>query len=434
MIKAPLSVQELRTRIGDKAKAESHHRFWGMYVHVCKTELLLQSYQYAKANDGAAGIDGKDFEQIEEQGLKEFIEQIAADLRTKEYRPLPCRSVLIPKGDGKQRELKIPAIRDRVVQGALKLIMEPVFEADFQPGSFGYRPSKSAHQALEYVSAGLNKMLYHVLDFDLEAYFDSVRHDILLEKIAKRFADDDILWLCKRILTSSGRKGIAQGSVLGPLLANLYLNDVDRMLERAGEVTREGKYERIRYARYADDMVVLISTQPFAAHWQAKAEQRLREELAKLRLTINEEKSKKVRLDKGESFDFLGYTFRLGFSRKNPTRKVALSRPQKKRRTQFLRGIRTVLNRSGHIPVKEVITKRINPKIQGWVNYFRWGNAGRDLSFVQWQIDKKIRKFATRQNPKRKGGCSWTKWSRTTLYVDWGLYNQYQVMWRAAGA
>ena len=212
----------------------------------------------AKQNDGAPGIDGVTFEAIEAQGVEALLERLRDELTGRTYKPLPARKQEIPKDGGKVRVLSIPAIRDRVVQGALKLILEPVFEADFQPGSYGYRPKRTAHDAIKRVAKAIAQRKTRVLDFDLRAYFDNVRHDRLLKKVAQRVDDKDIMHLLKLMLKASGRKGVPQGGVISPLLSNLYLNEVDKMLERAREVTRNGKYTNVEYARFADDLVVLI--------------------------------------------------------------------------------------------------------------------------------------------------------------------------------
>ncbi|GLS33120.1 group II intron reverse transcriptase/maturase [Mesorhizobium albiziae] len=216
MTKASIDLQDLRRRLYVKAKAEPSWRFWGLYVHVCKMETLRAAYDMAKANNGAPGIDGVTFEAIEAQGVDALLAQLRDELTERTYQPLPARKHGIPKDGGKIRVLSIPAIRDRVVQGALKLILEPVFEADFQPGSYGYRPKRTAHDAIKRVAEAIVQRKTRVLDFDLRAYFDNVRHDRLLEKVAQRVDDADIMHLLKMMLKASGKKGVPQGGVITP--------------------------------------------------------------------------------------------------------------------------------------------------------------------------------------------------------------------------
>ena len=197
MIKAPITLQNLRRRLYVKAKTEPTWRFWGLYVHVCKRETLWEAYQLAKENNGASGVDGVTFQAIEAEGLERFLEQLREELVQRRYRPRRLRKVGIPKEGGKVRQLSIPCIRDRVVQGALKLILEPIFEADFQPGSFGYRPKKSAHAAIRRVSEAIVRHMTYVVDLDLQAYFDTVRHSIVLAKVARRVNDAQVMWLLK---------------------------------------------------------------------------------------------------------------------------------------------------------------------------------------------------------------------------------------------
>src|SRR5213594_1581734 len=306
MTKASSSLQDLRRGIYVKAKAEPSWRFWGLYVHVCKMDTLQAAYAMAKKNNGAPGIDGVTFEAIEAQGAEQFLEQIRDELTERTYVPLRSRKKEIPKDGGKVRTLSIPSIRDRVVQGALKLILEPIFEADFQPGSYGYRPKRTAHQAIDRVTHAIHCRKTRVIDLDLRAYFDSVRQDRLLAKVAKRIQDDEVMHLLKAILKASGSIGVPQGGGISPLLSNIYLNEVDQMLERAKVVTRKGAYTYVEYARFADDLVVLIDD----AHQSRKGlfravERRLREEFARLGVEINEEKSRMVNLERGESFGFL---------------------------------------------------------------------------------------------------------------------------------
>ena len=207
MIKAPIKLRDLRRRIYVKAKAEPEWRFWGLFVHVRKLETLREAYALAERNDGSPGINGVTFEAIEAGGVESFLERIREELVTGEYLPQRNRRQEIPKDGGKVRVLGIPTIRDRVVQGALKLILEPIFEADFQAGSYGYRPQRSAHDAVERVAGAIVSNKTRVIDVDLSSYFDNIRHHLLLEKVAQRVSDGDVM---------------------------AYLNEVDRMLERSG--------------------------------------------------------------------------------------------------------------------------------------------------------------------------------------------------------
>ena len=208
MINAPGSVQDLRRSLYVKAKAEPTWRFWGRYVHICKMETLREAYQMAKSNDGAPGIDGVTFEAVEESGEESFLTQIRDELVSNTYRPMQLRKKEIPKDGGQVRVLSIPAIRDRVVQGALKLILEPIFEADFQPGSFGYRPKRTAQEAVHRVAQAIVEEKTRVLDLDLRAYFDNVRHYLLLEKVARRVQDAAVMRVLKMILKATGKKGV----------------------------------------------------------------------------------------------------------------------------------------------------------------------------------------------------------------------------------
>src|ERR671918_2710 len=219
MIKAPINLQDLRRRLYVKAKTEPTWRFWGLYVHVCKRETLQQAYLLAKANDGAPGIDGVTFAAVEAGGVQEFLDQLREELVQRTYRPQAARKVEIPKGGGKMRQLSIPSIRDRVVQGALKLILEPIFEADFQPGSYGYRPKKSAHAAIQRVTEAILEGKTYVIDLDLKAYFDHIRHHQVLAKVARRVDDAEVMHLLQLLLKAAGKQGVPQGAVHSPLLS-----------------------------------------------------------------------------------------------------------------------------------------------------------------------------------------------------------------------
>jgi len=429
MTKARINLQDLRRRLYVKAKAEPTWRFWGLYVHVSKRETLQEAYRLAKSNDGAPGMDGVTFEAIEAEGVEGFLEQLREELVERRYRPQRLRKVEIPKEGGKMRQLSIPSIRDRVVQGALKLILEPIFEADFQPGSYGYRPKKSAHTAIRRVAEAIVEGKTYVIDLDLRSYFDTVRHHILLEKVARRVNDEAVLWLLRLLLNASGKQGVPQGGVISPLLSNLYLTEVDRMLERAKAVTRQERWTAVEYARFADDLVILVDGHPRQQWLRQAVEQRLREELAKLQVEVNEDKSRKVDLQRGECFGFLGFEFRRILSRRG--RWMPLLLPKGKKRTALLGKLKEIFRVSRSRPVGEVI-KQINPILRGWVQYFAIGHSSRCFSFIRYWVDKKIRRHLARACQRR--GFGWKRWSREWLYGTLGLFSEYRVSYRPVPA
>jgi RNA-directed DNA polymerase len=423
MTKTPISLQDLRRRIYAKAKAEPSWRFWGLYVHVCKLDTLREAYRLAKDNNGAPGIDGVTFEAIEAEGVEPFLQQLQDALVTRTYRPMRLRYKAIPKGNGKGvRVLSIPTIRDRVVQGAFKLILEPIFEADFQPGSYGYRPKRSAQEAVLRVAEAIVKYKTRVIDVDLQAYFDNIRHHLLLAQVAQRVKDPEVLHVLKLVLQASGKKSVAQGGVLSPLLSNLYLTAVDRMLERAKEVTRRGSYTYLEYVRFADDLVILVDAYP-QHDWLLKAvDKRLREELATLQVAINEEKSRLVDLAHGEHFSFLGFEFRRVRSRRGVWR--AWYPPMLKKRTALVRKLNEIFQRHQSQPIDRVIYL-INPILRGWVRYFAVGDASRCFGFIKDWVEKKVRRHLMRARKRR--GFGWKRWSRQWLYQRLGLFNNYRV-------
>ncbi len=422
MTKASIQLQELRRKIYRKAKTEKHWRFWGLYCHICKDEVLQESYRLAKANDGAPGIDGKSFDEIEAEGVAGFLEVIRQELLTRTYRPLPNRRVEIPKGNGKTRTLGIPTIKDRVVQGALKLILEPIFEADFKDCSYGYRPKRHAHQAIDRVTAGMLYGLTRVVDIDLSGYFDNIRHHILLEKIARRVQDDEVMHVIKLILKANGTKGVPQGGIISPLLSNLYLNEVDEMMERAREVTKRKGYYNLDYVRSADDMVILVHSHPNEDWLLEKVQKRLKEEFDKLQVQMNEEKTKVVNLKEGGCFSFLGFDFRLNRNREGAL--YVSKTPRKKKYKEIGKKVKAALKANWNKPLNEVI-QTLNIIIRGWVNYFRIGNSNSTFDKVRNYMEKKVRRFVMRR--KKLKGFGWKLWSREDIYQKWGLYNDYRI-------
>jgi RNA-directed DNA polymerase len=363
------------------------------------------------------------FEAIEADGVETFLQQLQDALVTRTYRPMRLRHKAIPKENGKGvRVLSIPTIRDRVVQGAFKLILEPIFEADFQPGSYGYRPKRSAQDAVLRVAEAIVKYKTRVIDVDLQAYFDNIRHHLLLAHVAQRVKDPEVLHVLKLVLHASGKKGVAQGGVLSPLLSNRYLTTVDRMLERAQEVARRGSYTYLEYARFADDLVILVDAYP-QHDWLLKAvDKRLREELATLQVAINEEKSRLVDLAHGEHFSFLGFDFRRVRSRRGVWR--AWYPPRLKKRTALVRKLKEIFRRHQSQPIDRVISL-INPILRGWVRYFAVGDASRCFGFIKDWVEKKVRRHLMRARNRK--GFGWKRWSRQWLYQRLGLFNNYRV-------
>src|SRR3954451_2008571 len=369
-------------------------------------ETLRAAYAMAKQNDGAPGVDGVP---TEAKRAEPLLEQLRDELTGHTYQPLPARGQEIPNDGGKVRVLSIPAILDRGVQGSLTLILEPVFEADFQP--FGYRPKRTAHDAIKRVAEAIVQRKTRVIDFDLRAYFDNVRHDRLLAKVAQRVDDAEIMHLLKVMLKASGKKGVPQGGVISPLLSNLYLNEVDRMLERAREVTRNGRYTYIEYARFADDLVILIDAYKRHDWLVAAVDKRLREEFGKLQVEINDEKSRTVDLERGESFGFLGFDFRYLRSRRGAWRPHYT--PKLKKRTALMRELKAVFRRYRSQPIERVMNL-INPVLRGWVNYFAVGHSSECFSFIKDWVEKKVRRHLAR--PQKRKGFGSERWSRRWLY------------------
>jgi RNA-directed DNA polymerase len=423
MTKPTINLQELRATIGHRAKSVPTHRFWGLHVHVVKLDTLEASYLEAKRNNGAPGSDGETFEQIEARGRGEFLGELVAELHAGTYRPRPYRRREIPKEGGKVRVISIPAIRDRVIQGALRLIVEPIFEADFSDSSFGARPGRSAHEAIEKVRTGLRRRRHRVVDVDLSRYFDTIRHDRILAKVARRISDGQVLAMVKQFLKSTGKQGVPQGSPLSPLLANLALNDLDHLLDRGSDF--------ITYARYLDDMVVLAPASDKGKAWADRALACIRREAEAIGVSLNVEKTRIVTItDERSVFAFLGFEFRWVPSPKTG-RWYPCTTPRPKKITMVLRKVKDTLRTNRHLPVQAAVAE-VNPILRGWVNYFKVGNSSQAFNKVKYHVERKVRRFAAKQ--RKRQGFGWKRWSSDIVYGTWGLFRDYRLAYASANA
>ncbi|HAA89045.1 MAG TPA: group II intron reverse transcriptase/maturase [Peptococcaceae bacterium] len=411
--------RELQRALYRAAKRSATRRFHALYDKVYREDILRWAWQLVKANRGAAGIDGQTLAEIEWQGVDAFLAELACELREGRYRPLPVRRVYIPKPDARLRPLGIPAVRDRVVQAALKLVIEPIFEADFQPCSYGFRPKRSAHQASEAVRQLANGGYEWVVDADIANYFETINHEKLLLLVARRISDRRVLKLIRQFLKAGvleeGRirratTGTPQGGVLSPLLANIYLNYLDRLwlkhCARLGELVR-----------YADDLVILCRREQDAR----TAWRHLEVILARLDLTLHPEKTRLVNLHAGrEGFDFLGFHHRKVRSWR--WRRYYLLRWPSARAMQAVRdkikaiiGGREALNRG----LEEVITE-LNSILRGWGNYFAMANSARKFAAVDRYVYEKLCLFLGKKHGK--AGRGWRERWRHVNFYAMGLY------------
>ena len=406
MTTASSSRQDLQRRLYGKAKAEQDGRWWGLYVHVRKLETRRAAYARATQDDGAPGSDGVTCEAIEAAGGEPLLAQRRDELGSRTYRPGRNRRVEIPTAGGTVRVLGMPAIRDRVVQGALTPILEPIFAADVHDGSYGYRPKRTAQQAVDRVAEAIVRHKTRVLDVDLAAYVDRVRHDVLRVKVARRVNDRDVWHWLKRLRKAAGKRGVPQGGVVAPRLSPSALTEVEAMLERAKAVTANGTHTYVEYARYADDLVILVNHDR-RQDWLVEAiNRRLREELAALDVPRNEAKSRSVDRSRGERCGCVGGDVRRLRSLRGRWRPQYT--PQQKKRTALLRELKEVFRRARSQPVEALIAES-HPQRRGWVHDCRMGHASRCLAMVRRWVERKVRRHVMRARNRR--GFGWKRWS-----------------------
>ncbi len=424
MLKTPEKIRQLQRKLYQKAKQDKGFRFYSLYDKLYRADILSHAYALAKANKGAPGVDGVSFEAIEEMegGAEGYCVSIAEELKGKTYRAMPVRRIYIPKPDGGKRPIGILTIKDRTVQTAVKIVIEPIFEADFQETSYGFRPKRNAHQAMDEVSRSLREGKTQVIDADISKYFDTIPHDRLLKLVAKRIVDKNILrligmWLRASVVEEAedgkkrykgNTKGTPQGGVVSPLLANIYLN----VLDTVWKIKRVHERLGARLIRYADDCVVLCRGDT------ERVLRGMKRVLGYLELTLNEEKTKVVDARK-ETFDFLGYTTTV---KKSPRtgKTFPLITPSKEAIEQIKGEIRALTCRKNLGLPKEVVVDKLNKVVRGWTGYFYYGHCSKDLSRLKGFLDERVRIYLRRKHGKKSRG--YRAFPYRYLYENLGLY------------
>lgn len=428
MLTTPENIRTLQRKLYHKAKQEPRFRFYALYDKVCRADILEHAYKLVRSNKGAPGVDGISFKTIEaEEGWERFLLKLAEELRNRTYRTDAVRRVWIPKADGSKRPLGIPTIRDRVVQMAVKLVIEPIFEADFCETSYGFRPNRSAHDAADAVAEALLCGHSHVIDADLSKYFDTIPHAKLLATVAERVSDGAVLALIKEWLKApvseedekgstrmsggkGNRLGTPQGGVISPLLANLYLHLLDRFWRKYDLA----KQYRARIVRYADDLVILCvrDTEP--------SMKVLRAMLERLDLRLNETKTRIVDATQ-DGFNFLGFTFAVRRSWKS-----GKLYPHVEPSTKAVKRVKDICTEMTSrqqtlLPLPDLV-RELNQRLRGWAGYFHYRNCSRVFKQIRWHVEERLRTHLRKRHKIRNRMIGYSRFPTRQLYERYGLY------------
>jgi group II intron reverse transcriptase/maturase len=410
--------RELQRELYLAAKRSRNRRFHALYDRIFRSDVLWRAWEEVRRNGGSAGVDGVTIEDVEREGVEQFLGQIEQDLKARKYRPQPVRRVYISKSDGRQRPLGIPCVRDRVVQQACKIVIEPIFEANFRDTSYGFRPKRSAQQAVKVVKKALINGWY-VVEADIQSYYDTIDHEMLMTLVKRRISDRRVLkliwqWLKAGILENGGWSaseiGSPQGGVISPLLANIYLHVLD--MYWAERYASLGKL-----VRYADDYVIICRTQREAQ----EALQKVKQSMIKLKLTLHPTKTRIVDMGQ-EGFDFLGFHFHKIRAKKTHKLLPYIWPSQKAMKTVRKKIHEITMRKRLSNPLEEVI-KYLNLVIRGWRNYFRIGNSTMKLQDLDRYVSQRLKQWVRSQKGSRG---HWNERAFETLIAQSGLEYFYR--------